>query len=154
MGGTPIFPCYAEYPGVYMAPGTVFLSDYGYSTSYPEMGFIPAGVIMTRVISRPTSDTFTLDLGYKGIAADPAGVRGVIVGMEDIASPVAQSEEHWVFQIAPGHEDEIPAIGSAVFVMPTHICPSSALYPFVPAAEHGEITEKWDIAARNRKITY
>lgn len=45
---------------------------------------------MTRVISRPTPSTFTLDLGYKGIAADPAGIRGVIVGMEDIATPVAR----------------------------------------------------------------
>lgn len=101
MGGTPTFPCYAKYPDVYMAPGTVFLTDYLYSRDYPEMGFIPAGIIMTRVISRPTPSTFTLDLGYKGIAADPAGIRGVIVGMEDIATPVAQSEEHWVFQIAP-----------------------------------------------------
>ena len=154
MGGTPTFPCYAKYPGVYMAPGTVFLSDYLYSTNYPEMGFIPAGIIMTRVISRPTSNTFTLDLGYKGIAADPPGIRGVIVGMENITSPEAQSEEHWVFQIAPGHEHEIPAIGTKLFVMPSHICPSNALYPFVPVVEHGIITEQWEIAARNRKITY
>ena len=31
MGGTPTFPCYAKYPDVYMAPGTVFLTDYLYS---------------------------------------------------------------------------------------------------------------------------
>ena len=154
MGGTPTFPCYAKYPDVYMAPGTVFLTDYLYSRDYPEMGFVPAGIIMTRVISRPTPSTFTLDLGYKGIAADPAGIRGVIVGMEDIATPVAQSEEHWVFQIAPGHEGEIPPVGSELFVMPSHICPSTALYPDVPVVEHGEITGRWEIAARNRKLTY
>ncbi|MDD3347657.1 D-TA family PLP-dependent enzyme [Oscillibacter sp.] len=154
MGGTPTFPCYAKYPDVYLAPGTVFLSDYGYSTSYRDMDFTPAGVIMTRVISRPTPDTFTLDLGYKGIAADPNGVRGVIVGMEDIAAPLAQSEEHWVFQIAPGHEDEIPPVGSELYVMPSHICPSTALYPFVPVVEQGKIAGHWDIAARNRKLTY
>ncbi|MDD3347631.1 alanine racemase, partial [Oscillibacter sp.] len=155
MGGTPTFPCYAKYPGVYMAPGTVFLNDYFYGKNYQEMEFTPAGIIMTRVISRPTDSTFTLDLGYKGIAADPDGVlRGVIVGMENISAPIAQSEEHWVFQIAPGHESEIPPVGTELFVMPSHICPSTALYPFVPVVEHGEITGHWDVAARNRKITY
>ncbi|WP_308588636.1 D-TA family PLP-dependent enzyme [uncultured Oscillibacter sp.] len=154
MGGTPTFPCYAKYPGVYLSPGTVFLNDYNYSTSYRDMDFTPAGIIMTRVISRPTPNTFTLDLGYKGIASDMDGVRGVIVGMEEIATPVAQSEEHWVFEMAPGHEAEIPPVGSELFVMPAHICPSTALYPFVPVVEKGEITERWDIAARNRKLTY
>lgn len=154
MGGTPTFPCYAKKEGVYLSPGTVFLSDYNYSRDYQEMDFMPAGIIMTRVISRPTPSTFTLDLGYKGIAADPAGIRGVIVGMEDITEPVAQSEEHWVFQAAPGHEDAIPPVGTELYVMPSHICPSTALYPFVPVVEHGEITEQWEVAARNRKITY
>lgn len=36
MGGTPTFPCYAKYPDVYMAPGTVFLTDYLYSRDYPR----------------------------------------------------------------------------------------------------------------------
>lgn len=154
MGGTPTFPCYAKKADVYLSPGTVFLSDYNYSTSYQEMDFIPAGIILTRVISRPTPSTFTLDLGYKGIAADPDGARGVIVGMKDISSPLAQSEEHWVFQVTPGHEEEIPPVGTELYVMPSHICPSTALYPFVPVVEHGEITEQWEVAARNRRITY
>lgn len=154
MGGTPTFPCYAKYPDVYLAPGTVFLSDYNYSTSYQDMGFIPAGIIMTRVISRPTPNTFTLDLGYKGIASDSEGIRGVIVGMEDIAAPLFQNEEHWVFQIASGHENEIPQVGSELFVIPAHICPSTALYPFVSVVEHGNVTGQWEVAARNRKITY
>lgn len=153
MGGTPTFPCYAAYPDVYLSPGTIFLSDYGYASSYREMDFIPAGIIMTRVISRPASDTFTLDLGYKGIAADPDGVRGVILGMEETAVSLFQSEEHWVFRIAAGHEDEIPPIGSELFVVPTHICPSTALYPFVPVVEQGRVTECWEIAARNRRVT-
>jgi D-serine deaminase-like pyridoxal phosphate-dependent protein len=154
MGGTPTFPCYAKHPGIYLSPGTVFLSDYSYSSSYEEMDFLPAGILMTRVVSRPTPSTFTLDLGNKGIAADPAGVRGVIVGMEEITTPLFQNEEHWVFQVSPGHEDQIPPVGSEVYVMPTHICPCSALYPYVPIIEGGEVTGHWDIAARNRKITY
>ena len=154
MGGSPTFPCYAKYPGVYLSPGTVFLWDYSYVSSYPEMGFIPAGIVMARVVSHPTPSTFTLDLGSKGICTDPAGVRGVIVGMEEIATPLFQHEEHWVFQISPGHEGQIPSVGSEVYVMPTHICPCTALYPFVPIVEDGKVTGHWDIAARNRKITY
>ena len=154
MGGTPTFPCYAQYPDVFLSPGTMFLSDYGYGSSYREMDLMPAGVVMSRVISRPTATKFTLDLGYKGVASDPEGVRGVIVGLEDIAVPVSQNEEHWIFEVTAGKEDKIPHVGTEVFVIPTHICPTSALYPSVPVVENGKITEYWEIAARNRKITY
>ena len=154
MGGTPTFPCYAQYPDVFLSPGTMFLSDYGYGSSYREMDLVPAGVVMSRVVSRPTPRKFTLDLGYKGVASDPEGVRGVIVGLEDVAVPIAQNEEHWIFEVAAGAEDRIPPVGAEVFVIPTHICPTSALYPAVPVVEHGEIVAHWNIAARNRKITY
>lgn len=153
MGGTPTFPCYIEYPHVFVSPGTVFLSDYGYGSQYTELGLTAAGVVMTRVVSHPASGTFTLDLGYKGLASDPDGVRGCVVGMEDSVISVSQNEEHWIFKMAPGHENELPAVGTELFVIPTHICPTSALYPSVPVVVQGKITEYWEIAARNRKIT-
>lgn len=154
MGGTPTFPCYAKYPEFYMSPGTVFLFDYNYYSNYRDMDFVPAGIILTRVISHPTKDTFTLDLGCKGISCDSAGIRGVIVGMEDITTPLAQSEEHWVFSIAPGHENERPPIGSVLYVMPAHICPSTVLYPSAHVVHKGEVNGYWNIAARDRILTY
>ncbi|MDR1834549.1 MAG: D-TA family PLP-dependent enzyme [Fusobacteriaceae bacterium] len=152
MGGSPEFPCHAKHENVWYSPGTVFLFDYAYESKFPDLPFVPAGIVLTRVVSHPKPGYFTLDLGHKGIGADPPGVRGKIVGI-DHAAHVSQSEEHWVFQVEEGFEDEIPPVGSLQYVIPTHICPTSALYPSVLVAENGEITDEWVVAARNRKIT-
>lgn len=150
-GGTPSFPCHAGNTTWYLSPGTAFLTDAGYYNNLPDLSFKPAAAVLTRVVSHPARGMFTLDLGYKGIAADPAGVRGYIVGLED-AQQVLHSEEHWVFKLED--ESRIPAIGSSHYVVPTHICPTSALYPEILVAEYGEIVETWQVTARNRKINY
>jgi D-serine deaminase-like pyridoxal phosphate-dependent protein len=150
-GGTPTFPCRIVRDGFFLSPGTAFIGDWGYYSSLPDLAFTPGAAVFTRVVSHPSKDSFTLDLGYKGIAADPPGIRGVIAGMED-ATPLFQSEEHWVFQIPEGRE--LPPIGSACYVIPTHICPTSALYPEILVAGEGKITETWQVSARNRRITY
>ena len=94
----------------------------------------------------------TLDLGTKAVASDPMGERASLVGFED-AVTVLQNEEHWVFRVKEGQEASLPEIGSVVYVIPTHICPTSALYPSVFVVEDGVIVENWEVKARNRKIT-
>jgi len=106
---------------------------------------------MTRVISHPAKGVFTTDLGYKAIASDPAGQRGYIVGLED-AVPIIHSEEHWAFRLED--ESRIPAIGSCLYVIPTHICPTTALYPEILVAKEGQVADRWQVTARNRRITY
>lgn len=152
-GGTPSFPCHAVASDFYLSPGTLFLSDYGSSQGMPDLGFTPAACLITRVISRPGRGLFTLDLGSKAIATDPVTVKGIIAGMEDKADPLFQSEEHWTFKMRPGHEDDLPAIGSFHYVIPTHICPTTALYPEVLVARDGVITGSWPVTARNRSLT-
>ncbi len=151
MGGTPTFPCRAGKDSMYLSPGTCFIGDWGYTKNFPDMPFPPGAALFTRVVSRPSENTFTIDLGYKGIASDPAGERGIIAGMEG-AKPLAQSEEHWVFSLPEGHD--LPAIGSDCYVIPTHICPTSALYPQAFAAGDGKIIGEWQITARNRRINF
>jgi D-serine deaminase-like pyridoxal phosphate-dependent protein len=151
MGGTPYFPCHAAYPDVYLSPGTLILMDAGYQKKYPELKYTPGAAIMTRVVSHPGEGIFTLDLGYKGIASDPAGSRGVLLGIPD-AEVLFQSEEHWTRQMKKGHEGERPPIGSVQYVIPTHICPTVALYAFAYVAENGRVTAKWRIAGRDRCI--
>ena len=153
MGGSPTFPCYAPYEDVYCSPGTIFINDAGYSASYADLDFPPAAAILTRVISNPAPGAFTLDLGYKGIASDPAGSRGVIVGLDNVEQQF-QSEEHWAWRMKSGHEDECPVVGDELFVIPTHICPTSALYPYAIVIENGRIVDRYETTARNRKITF
>lgn len=153
MGGTPSFPCHSEYSNVYLSPGTAFINDYGYSVNLPDLDFVPGAAIATRVISHPSKDIFTIDLGYKGIASDPTGVRGIISGFEDKAGQLFQSEEHWVFKMNEGFESKIPDIGTLLYVIPTHICPTSALYSEVLVSEDNMIVDTWEVTARNRKLT-
>ena len=82
MGGTPSFPVHAEMTGEFLSPGTCVIQDAGYRNAYPDLQFTPAAALLTRVISRPSRDTFTLDLGCKAVATDPTPERAEIVGME------------------------------------------------------------------------
>lgn len=170
IGGSPSFPCHAEFMGadagkdeekkvfpedaeIFFSPGTIFVYDYGYSGKFPDLPYTPAAAILTRVVSRPNTGIFTIDLGYKGIAADPQGVRGQLLGVEHCRE-LFQSEEHWTFKMDEGYEEECPKVGEELYVIPTHICPTSALYPSVIVAENGKITGEWEVSARNRRITF
>ncbi|MCY4401125.1 MAG: D-TA family PLP-dependent enzyme [Candidatus Poribacteria bacterium] len=150
MGGTPTFPIYAKTDGVEASPGTFVFHDYGYASNYPDLGFIPAALLLSRVISIPTSTRFTLDLGHKAIAADPEGKRGTILNIEN-AEVDTQHEEHWAINVPDTKQIQI---GQEVYVCPTHICPSVALHPFYFVIDaDGYYRETWDVISRNRNLT-
>ena len=153
-GGTPSMPCFAplldRYERAWLSPGTLFVGDYGYTEGLPDMDYPPAAAILTRVISHPGPGRFTLDLGTKGISTDQR-VPGLLLDVE--AEPLFQSEEHWAFGMREGHEDERPAIGTVCYVLPSHICPSTALYEEVPVVSGGKLEETWEVTAGRRKIT-
>ena len=153
MGGTPSFPCYPPDRDVFLSPGTLFVNDCGYGNAYGDLPFAPAAALLTRVVSCPGPACFTLDLGCKGISTDHAR-RGEIVGMEQTAEPLFQSEEHWVFRMKPGHEAECPRVGETLFVLPDHICPTVALYSEALVVQSGHLVGSWPITARSRRLTY
>jgi D-threonine aldolase len=149
MGGTPTFPCYARYEDIELSPGTCAIHDWGYASRLPDLPFTPAGLVLGRVVSRPGEHRFTIDIGSKSIASDPPGQRGVIVGME-AATSLLQNEEHWVWET----DVPAPALGDEVFVVPTHICPTTALYDeALVVDDDGVVRERWPITARRRSIT-
>ncbi len=150
MGGTPTFPIYAKTPNVEASPGTFIFHDNGYVTNYPDLGFTPAALLLSRIISIPTPNRFTLDLGHKAIAADPDGDRGVILNIEN-ASVDKQHEEHWAINVP---QTDSLNIGQEVYVCPTHICPSVALHPFYYLIDaDGYYRETWEVTARNRSLS-
>lgn len=151
-GGTPTFPMFAklDIPGLECSPGTCFLHDMGYSKFNDLEGFTPAALLLTRVISKPTDNRVTLDLGYKAVASDPpAGKRCKVLNLSEYQA-VIQNEEHLVLetsnaaQINPG--DEFLAI-------PTHICPTCALHKQAYIVEQGQLTGTWDIVGRDRILS-
>jgi len=151
IGGTPSSPCYKDISDYYISPGTIFVYDGRYADDYPELNAYEAAAILTRVISHPTPQTFTLDLGTKGISCDQH-YRGKLVGVE--AEPQFQHEEHWLWKMKEDFESERPAIGDILYVIPAHVCPSTVLYDSILVAEGGKITDKWQVAARKRKLTF
>jgi D-serine deaminase-like pyridoxal phosphate-dependent protein len=153
LGGTPTFPVYArmDYPGAELSPGTCILHDHGYGSRFADLsGFVPAALLLTRVISWPTSTRVTLDLGYKAVASDPpAGKRCVLLNVPEY-EPLLQNEEHFVID-TPAAAQFPP--GAEVYAIPTHICPTCAMHRQAYVVENGRVTERWDIVARDRVLT-
>ncbi len=151
-GGTGSFPVFAKLtdPAVELSPGTCVFHDVGYGTIFPEMAFEPALWLLTRVISRPTADRLTLDLGNKAVASDPP--KGHRVWFPDLpdAEQVLHNEEHLVLQ-TPLAERYRP--GDVLLAIPKHVCPTSALHKWVYVAEGGTSHQRWTVTARDRQLT-
>jgi D-serine deaminase-like pyridoxal phosphate-dependent protein len=151
-GGTGSFPIYAEHddPAIECSPGTSIFWDNGYGTMFPDLEFTPAALLLTRVVSRPTDDRLTLDLGYKAVASDPpAGSRVIFPDLPD-AEQVLQNEEHLVLQTSKANEYQP---GDELLAIPRHICPTSALHKEAFVIVDGKLADRWQVASRDRWIT-
>jgi D-serine deaminase-like pyridoxal phosphate-dependent protein len=149
-GGTPSFPIHAalDDPAVELSPGTSLLYDVGYATKFPDLPFVPAATLLTRVVSRPRPDRLCLDLGHKAVAADPKGARLRLLDLPDAEFPT-HSEEHLVAQTP--RAGEFP-MGTPLIALPVHICPTCALHRRAYVIEGGEQIDEWEVAARDRVI--
>ena len=151
-GGTGTFPLYArkDDPSLELSPGTCVLHDDGYARKFPEMEFVPAALILTRVVSRPAPDLVTFDLGSKACASDPpAGSRLRFPAIAD-ARAVIHNEEHLVIETAQASRYRP---GDVELAIPTHICPTSALYPYASVVSEGRVRGRWEVTARDRMLT-
>ncbi len=148
-GGSPTFPFHAQRNGVETSPGTTLLWDTGYGDMFPEMDFLPAGVLLTRVISRPKKHTVCLDLGHKHLAPEMPLPRVRFLNIENSIQK-GQSEEHFVLECE--NSDDY-AIGTVCYALPVHICPTVAKYENLQVVSEGQIIDIWKVAARNQRIT-
>lgn len=148
-GGSPTFAIHAQHPDRTLSPGTTVLWDFGYADKHPDLPFLPAAVLLTRVISKPLHDRITVDLGHKSVAAENPHPR---VRFEELpeALVIMQSEEHLVLNV---DQPEGFLIGEALHGIPRHVCPTVALHGEAVIIDNMQATERWPIVARNRKIT-
>ena len=149
-GGTPTFPVHARRPDVECSPGTCVLSDASYATQFPDLGFVHAAVLLTRVISRPGTNRLCLDLGHKSVASEMPHPRAIFPAIPD-ARAVVHSEEHLVVETA--HAADF-AVGTAVYALPWHICPTVALHDRVQVVRNGRRVDEWQVTARARKLSF
>ena len=148
-GGTPTFAAHARRPDVELGAGTMLLWDTGETVKNPTLDFLPAAVLLTRVVSRPGPDLLCLDLGYKAVASEMPHPRVRIFGLED-ADFVGHSEEHLV--VSTPRADDFP-VGTVLYAVPWHICPTVALQAEVVVVEGGRAVDRWPVVARARRLT-
>ena len=148
-GGSPTFPIHCKRENVITSPGTTLLWDAGYGGLFPEMKFLPAAVLFTRIISKPKAGILCFDLGHKSIAPEMPFPRVEFLSLEH-ARQISQSEEHLVVE----YDDlKVMEVGGEHYAIPIHICPTVAKYETLQVVENEEITEEWKVAARNHKIS-
>ncbi len=147
IGGSPSFPIYAQYPEVECSPGTFILWDKGYGDTLPEQAFLPAAVLLTRVVSLPSATHICVDLGYKAVAAENALDHRVYFLNAPALKPISHSEEHLVLDAGEAHSFQV---GDVLYALPIHICPTVALYNKLQVVQDYSITDTWDVVARVR----
>ncbi len=159
-GGSPTFALHSNEGGSartrwQCSPGTTLFWDAGYGENFPDLGFVPAAALLTRIISKPTPNRVCLDLGHKSVAAEnPLERRVRFLNLPDaeLAKPVAHSEEHLVLELPEAAAADL-RVGQEIYGLPWHICPTVNLHGEAVVVENREVVETWPIDARNRKIT-
>jgi D-serine deaminase-like pyridoxal phosphate-dependent protein len=147
-GGTPTFALHAREQDRECSPGTYVFWDFGYQR-FTDLDFQLAALVITRVISKPTSNRLCLDLGYKSIASENPPPRVQFLNLPD-ATPVMHSEEHLVLETPDAANWKV---GDVLYGVPRHICPTVALHDFCYPVENNLVVDPWPIEARRRKIT-
>ena len=149
-GGSPTFPVHAQRKQVDLSPGTYVFWDAGYGEKCPDLPFLPAAIVMTRVISKPSGNRICLDLGHKGIGAENPIENRVRFLNTDVVAFLGQSEEHLVVEVSNASAH---SVGDVWYGVPWHICPTVALYQEAQIIQDGEIADQWKVVARDRKIS-
>lgn len=150
MGGSPAFSVHCKRKNIECSPGTFVYWDKGYSDLCPEQKFLPAIVLVTRIISLPSVNKICTDLGHKSVAAENEITRRVFFLNADGLRPVGQSEEHLVLETTP---DNSFKVGDVLYGLPYHVCPTVALYERVFTIENGNVTGAWMNVARDRVLS-
>jgi D-serine deaminase-like pyridoxal phosphate-dependent protein len=148
-GGTPTFPIHAMRKGVELSPGTLLLWDYGYSSSFTDLDFLHAAVLLMRIVSKPAKDLLCLDLGHKAVASEIPHPRVKLLGMTNYAF-VGHNEEHMVIRT---NKADNYKTGDAVYGIPWHICPTVDRHDTVTVVNNNQATEQWNVEARKRRLT-
>ncbi len=154
--GTPTFPCSLSYEGFRHAsflhrvsPGTIVYCDATCLAQLPrEYGYAPAVLVLTRVVSQPYEGIITCDAGHKSVSAD-AGVPTCVVAGHPELTPLSPSEEHLPMQAAGSQK---PAIGSLLYLVPRHICPTVNNFDYAILVRDGKIESAEKVSARGREM--
>jgi D-serine deaminase-like pyridoxal phosphate-dependent protein len=147
---SPTLPILANYQDMECSPGTFVYWDRGYQEAFVEQPFLPAALVIGRVISLPDDGKICIDIGHKAVSSE----NNISKRIHFLNAPelvfTGHSEEHLVAEAGIGHTYKI---GDVLYGLPHHICPTVALYERVKVVEKQFVTSEWMTAARDRQIT-
>jgi D-serine deaminase-like pyridoxal phosphate-dependent protein len=150
-GGSPTFPIHAQREFVECSPGTFVFWDKTYGDICKEQPFIPAAIVVSRVISLPDDGKICIDLGHKSIAAEnEISKRAYFLNAPELKL-ISQSEEHGVVDAGLDHHYKP---GDVFYILPFHVCPTVALFNQMQVIKLSGEMDKWEVSARDRRINY
>ncbi|MBL9169246.1 MAG: D-TA family PLP-dependent enzyme [Verrucomicrobiales bacterium] len=148
-GGTPTFPVHAKRTDVECSPGTCVFWDHGYGTNLPDLEYLPAAVLLMRVVSKPLPQRLCLDLGHKAVASEMPHPRVFFLNLPE-AQFVGHNEEHLLVETP--RAAEFP-VGTVIYGIPWHVCPTVALHSEVVVIRGGKEVARWRVSGRDRRLS-
>jgi len=149
-GGSPTFSIHSMRKEIECSPGTFVYWDKGYEQILVEQHYLPAALIVTRVVSKPSANVICVDLGHKAIASENALPDRVSFLNASHVTPIGHSEEHMVLTVDDGQEFHV---GDVLYGIPYHVCPTVALHDQSAIVENHQVVKYWETLSRNRRIT-
>ncbi|HXB43936.1 MAG TPA: D-TA family PLP-dependent enzyme [Puia sp.] len=149
-GGSPTYSIHCKRKNIECSPGTFVFWDKGYTDLCPEQDFVPAALVIARIISLPAAGKLCIDLGHKSVAAENEITKRVFFLNAPELRAVGQSEEHLVVEVSTNHPYKV---GDVLYGLPVHICPTVALYERGITVTDNIAGGEWKIIARDRKIS-
>jgi len=154
--GTPTFACSLSYKGFPKAgfihrvsPGTVVYCDATTLAQLPkEYGYLPAVLVLTRVVSRPRAGIVTCDAGHKAVSADAGVPTCVVIGHSEL-TPLSPSEEHLPMALQGGAGG--PQVGEALHLLPRHVCPTVNNFDCALLVRDGKVQSEEAVSARGHE---
>ena len=132
------------------SPGTFAYWDRGYQLAFEEQPFLPAALIIARIISLPAENMLCIDVGHKSVSAENDLNKRIWFLNAPGLKFISHSEEHLVADAGASHNWQV---GDMLYGLPYHICPTVALYERAVTIEDNKISGEWKNIARDRKIT-
>ena len=153
--GTPSTPAAISFEGFRNAsfihrvsPGTVVFNDLNSLKQLPDYGYAPAAVVLSTIVSQPTSDFITCDAGHKAVTVDSGVPNCAVIGHPELAA-LKPSEEHLPLQVSEGASS--PAAGQQLYLLPKHVCPTVNNFDEALFVVNGRIQSVEPIDARGHE---
>jgi D-serine deaminase-like pyridoxal phosphate-dependent protein len=155
--GTPAAPyaiSYTHFVGTSfthrISPGTPVYGDLTSLAQLPiEWGHRPAALVLAAVVSQPRPGRVTCDAGHKAVSADAGVPTCAVLGHPDWA-PVRPSEEHLPIDLPP--DAEALAIGTQLYLVPRHICPTINNFDAAAIVSGGRAVRLEVVTARGHEL--